>query len=102
MSDPIDDTPITELRNLGPASARMLETIGIRTRADLERVGPVLAYRALKDMRPNVSLNLLWAMHGAMTNQRWDRLSDEVREQLTRELDEAMQLPAGRGRDREK
>jgi len=57
----------------------MLEAIGVVTRADLARVGPVLAYRALRDVHSDVSLNLLYAMHGALTGERWDRLSEETR-----------------------
>ena len=86
-------TPIRNLRNLGPASAAMLAEVSIRTRADLERVGPVLAYRALQDIRSGVSLNLLWAMHGALTDERWDRLSEATREQLKREVAEAAAIP---------
>lgn len=96
MSTPKYNTPIIRLRNLGPASAQMLESIGIVNRADLERVGPVLAYRALKAVRPGVSLNLLWAMHGALTGERWDRLSEQTRERLRREVEDAMQTPPRR------
>lgn len=85
--------PIRDLRNLGPASAAMLAEVGIRTRADLERVGPVLAYRALQDVRPGVSLNLLYAMHGALADERWDRLPEATREQLKREAAEAAAIP---------
>ena len=92
-----DDTPIRDLRNLGPASAAMLAEVGIRTRADLERVGPVLAYRALQDIRSGVSLNLLWAMHGALADERWDRLSDATREHLKREVSEAAAIPPTTG-----
>lgn len=94
-NDAPDDMPITQLRNLGPASARMLESIDITTRADLERVGPVLAYRAVKDIHPGASLNLLYAMHGALAGERWDRLSEEVRAQLKREAEKALQTPPG-------
>lgn len=80
-----DTTPVDQLRNLGPASARMLEAIGVRTRSDLERVGPVLAYRALRSAHPSVSSNLLYAMHGALSGERWDRLSQETRDDLWRE-----------------
>lgn len=94
MDSSRDSTPIHRLRNLGPASARLLESIGIANRGDLERVGPVLAYRALKDIRSGVSLNLLYAMHGALAGERWDRLSDETRARLRRDADEAMRVPA--------
>lgn len=86
-------TPIAELRNLGPVSAEMLAALGITTRGDLERVGPVLAYRALKDAHPGVSRNLLYAMHGALTGERWNALSPATRARLRSEADDARQLP---------
>ena len=87
------DTPIPELRNLGPVSAEMLQALGITTRAELERVGPVLAYRALKEAQPGVSLNLLYALYGALTGQRWDQLSETTRARLRREAEAARQVP---------
>lgn len=93
MSTTSHEMPVGRLPNLGPASARMLRTIGVVTRGDLERVGPVLAYRALKDIHAGVSLVLLYALHGALTGERWDRLSEATRERLKREVAEACQLP---------
>jgi hypothetical protein len=37
------DTPVENLRNLGSTSATWLREINVHTRADLERIGPVLA-----------------------------------------------------------
>ncbi len=71
----------------------MLESINILSRDDLERVGPLLAYRALKDIYPGVSLNLLYALHGALSGKRWDQLTEETRSQLKREAVEALQVP---------
>ncbi len=88
-----DDTPIERLRNLGPASARMLAPLGIATRADLVRVGPVLAFRALRDARPGTSLNLLYAMHGALAGERWDRLAPDVRAALRADAADAARFP---------
>ncbi len=93
MNSTPDTTPIRNLRNLGPASALILAEIGITIRADLERVGPVLAYRAQQDIRAGVSRNLLWAMHGALTDERWDRLSEETRGRLKREVAEVTAVP---------
>ena len=40
-----------------------MEAVGIRTLADLERVGVVPAYKQVKEMFPDrVSFNLLWAL----------------------------------------
>ena len=53
MSDPIETLP-----NLGPKSSQWLRDAGITTIADLERLGPVVAFRLVKRHEPKVSLNL--------------------------------------------
>jgi DNA transformation protein len=75
-------TPVRKLLNLGPRSAEWLEQVGIRTRADLERVGSVAAYRKVRDAGLESSLNLLWALEGALLEVRWDRLPPPVKEDL--------------------
>jgi DNA transformation protein len=75
-------TPVRKLLNLGPKSAAWLEQVGIRTRADLERVGSVAAYRKVRDAGLESSLNLLWALEGALLDLRWDRLPPPVKEDL--------------------
>lgn len=56
-----DATPVSELPNLGPKSAQVLESVGIRTLADLRKLGSVAAYARAKCSGSAVSLNLLWA-----------------------------------------
>ncbi len=68
--------PIESLRNLGPTSATWLRDIGVQTRADLERLGPVLVYRRIKQREPNTSLNLPWAMVGALVDKEWRDISE--------------------------
>ncbi len=77
MSDAPDS-----LLNLGPKSNGLLRDIGVTTVAQLEALGAVPAYCLLKSQGHAVSLNLLWALHGALTGQRWDRLSAETKTQL--------------------
>jgi len=81
------DTPVENLRNLGPTSADWLREINVHTRADLERIGPVLAYRLVKQRQPSTSLNLLWAMAGALRDRVWQELSDEEKATLRREVE---------------
>ena len=80
--------PIENLRNLGPTSAAWLRDIGVITKADLQRFGPALAYRMVKQRRPDASLNLLWAMAAGLANIDWRELSDDEKQQLRTELDE--------------
>jgi DNA transformation protein len=79
--------PIESLRNLGPTSAAWLREISVHTKADLERLGPAFAYRLVKQWQPSTSLNLLWAMAGALADKDWLDISDEEKEKLRQEID---------------
>ncbi len=81
-------TPVENLRNLGATSAAWLREIGVHTRADLEQLGPVLAYQLVKQRQPTPSLNLLWAMAAAMSDRDWRELSPEEKERLRREIED--------------
>lgn len=55
-----EDQRLEELRNLGPASARMLAAAGIRTARQLAGLGSVSAFLAVKSAGHAPSFNLLW------------------------------------------
>lgn len=76
----------------------MLRAVGIRTPADLEQAGAVLAYAAVRDVHPGVSANLLYALHGALTGARWDRLPQATRNRLRREVEAVRRVDPGLGR----
>lgn len=59
---------IADLPNFGPKSQQMLAQAGIHTIEQLRELGAVRAYLQVK-RSGNVSLNLLWAMEGALTGQ---------------------------------
>lgn len=80
--------PIENLRNLGPASATWLREVGITTIAELDRIGPVVAYRLVKQKQSVASLNLLWALAAGLLDQDWRDLSEEMKEKLRREVEE--------------
>ncbi|TWT39011.1 TfoX/Sxy family DNA transformation protein [Blastopirellula retiformator] len=54
--------PIESLRNLGPKIAAWLRESGIETIEELDRLGPVVAFRLVKRRQKGASLNLLWAL----------------------------------------
>ena len=65
-----------------------MEAVGIRTLADLERVGVVPAYKQVKELFPDkVSFNLLWALQGAMLGIKWNHLPEEIRQSCARKLE---------------
>ena len=73
---------LTALQNLGPASTRWLNAIGVHTRRDLEKLGAVDAYRILRAHGYNATLNLVYAIEGALRDRDWKRLPAKRKAQL--------------------
>lgn len=69
-----NQTRIDLLPNLGPESTRWLQAIGVHNRRDLEKLGGVAAYAALKAQGYNASINLVYAIEGALTGRDWRKL----------------------------
>lgn len=57
---------LCDLRNLGPQSERLLAAIGIHDVEALRRRGALEAYLAVRNAGLTRSLNLLWALVGAL------------------------------------
>jgi TfoX/Sxy family transcriptional regulator of competence genes len=88
-----------KLRNLGPKSAAWLRQVGLRTRADLEAAGTVDAFMRVKRAGFKPSMNLLYALEGALLDCHWQEVPQARREQLVAEAEAAIALlPPPRGR----
>ncbi len=85
--------PTHDLPGLGPKSLAMLAAAGLHGRADLESLGSVRAYLRVKAAGQNASLNLLWAMEGALTGEHWRVVAREHRTRLLLALDVARETP---------
>jgi len=82
-TDPLHNSlPIEKLLNLGPKSAHWLEQVGIRTLEDLKQTGAIAAYLLVKQQQPRCSLDLLYALQGALSGIHWNQLSEKTRQQL--------------------
>lgn len=57
---------IRDLRNLGPRSEELLAQIGIHSVEELRRRGAARAYAGLRAASVPCSLNMLWALAGAL------------------------------------
>jgi len=66
-----------KIRNVGPKSAAWLRQVGVRTQEDLTRIGPVEAFMKVKRAGFRPSLNLLYALAGAIEDCHWADLPDE-------------------------
>ncbi|MBX3058479.1 MAG: TfoX/Sxy family protein [Anaerolineae bacterium] len=72
--------------NLGPTSSQWLAEIGVHTRAELTEVGVVEAYCLVKARQPRASLNLLYALYGAVHNIPWNMIPPETKTALQEEV----------------
>lgn len=82
-------TDFASLANLGPKSQHMLQAAGIATYDDLCSLGAINAYLRVKQSGANASLNLLWALEGAITGLHWQEVAREHRTSLLMALDDA-------------
>ena len=87
-----------KLRNIGPKSAAWLRQVGLRTREDLEAAGPLEAYMRVRRAGFRPSLNLLYALEGALLDIHWQEVPDERRRELVEAAEAAIAgLPLPRG-----
>jgi DNA transformation protein len=79
---------IADLPNLGPSSEAALRTAGIASLEELRRLGAIAAYARAKRAGAPVSLNLLWALEGALTDLPWQIVAREHRTSLLLALEQ--------------
>ncbi len=92
-------TTSIKLRNIGPKSAAWLRQVGLRTEEDLRAIGALEAFMRVKRAGFKPSLNLLYALEGALTDCHWQDVPSERRSELLVAADAAIaQLPPPRGR----
>lgn len=77
----------SELLNLGPKSDAMLASIGIHTRSELAARGAIDTFIALKRAAQPASLNMLWALEGALSGRHWRDVARDDRLRLLIELE---------------
>ncbi|MBL1421742.1 MAG: TfoX/Sxy family protein [Alphaproteobacteria bacterium] len=74
---------IADMRNLGAGSEKNLAKAGIDTPEALREIGAVGAYHALKFfVGPQVTLNFLWGIEGALTDKDWRDISEPRKAEL--------------------
>jgi DNA transformation protein len=91
---PLKYTAMNKLRGIGPKSIAMLETAGITTEEALRALGSVHAFCRVKAAGCKPSLNLLWALEGALSDMDWREAAQEHRTSLLGALDEALKRQA--------
>jgi len=82
--------PVGQLKNIGPTVARRLLEIGVKTRKDLEAVGPVAAYQHISANYPGKHLPVcyyLYSLEGALRDQHWNDIPERVKTTLQRQVE---------------
>ena len=70
------------------ATERMLKKAGIESVENLEQVGSVQAYKAIQASHDTqVSLELLWALEGAIKGTHWSVVPQARRQELMSRLE---------------
>lgn len=81
---------IASLKNLGPKSAERLCAVGITSEERLREIGVVATYSLVKQQFPNdTSLNLLWALQGAIMDIHWLQVPDDIKTELLSQIEYA-------------
>ena len=75
-------TDKAKIKNIGPKSMAWLRQTGVRTQEDLESVGSLAAYVRIKRAGFKPSLNLLYALEGAILGCHWQSIPDARRSEL--------------------
>jgi DNA transformation protein and related proteins len=79
---------LTQMRGLGPASAKMIALAGITSSTALRKADLFALYANIKHQQPKVSINLLYAMMGAVEDQDWRVIAKERRSEVLMRLDD--------------
>ena len=87
------------LKNVGPKSAAWLRQVGVRSMDDLAALGAVGAFIKVKRAGFKPSLNLLYALEGALIGCHWQQVPEDRRQQLLTEAEaESALLPLPKGK----
>ena len=78
---------LSDLKNIGEASAKLLNSIEVFTKKDIEELGPVTIYFILKDHGYDVSMNMVYALQGAIMNRHWNDLPKDVKAELIEQIE---------------
>ena len=88
-----------KMRNIGPKSAAWLRQVGLRTLDEISQIGVVDAFMKVRRAGFKPSLNLLYALEGAVLDCHWQEVPDARRTELVGAAEAAIALlPPPRGR----
>ncbi len=75
-------TELSSLKNIGKEIERKLKTIGINTAEELKEIGSKDAWFRLKLKYPEICLVHLYTLEGAISDTKYNQLSEETKRDL--------------------
>jgi len=81
-------TPLTEIRNIGPAMAEMLQRAGIDSAETLREIGADAAYRAVLRMGSRPHFIAFYVLHMGLQGRPWNDCQGEEKAALRRRFDQ--------------
>jgi DNA transformation protein and related proteins len=81
-----------KIRNIGPKSMAWLRQTGVRTLEDLQAAGALAAFVRIKRAGFRPSLNLLYALEGAILGCHWQEIPEERRTALVQSAEAEVAL----------
>lgn len=88
-----------KVRNIGPKSAAWLRQVGVHSPEQLAELGAVGTFIKIKRAGFRPSLNLLYALEGALRDCHWQEVPEARRSELVLAADAASALlPPARGK----
>jgi hypothetical protein len=89
----------SKVRNIGPKSAAWLRQVGVHSPEQLAELGAVGTFIKIKRAGFKPSLNLLYALEGALRDCHWQEIPEARRSELILAADAASALlPPARGK----
>ncbi|MGD9582458.1 MAG: TfoX/Sxy family protein [Lysobacterales bacterium] len=79
-------SPSAKIRNIGPKSAAWLRQVGIRSEADIKQAGALAVFMKVRKAGFRPSLNLLYALEGAVQGCHWTALGEQRKSELVLEV----------------
>ena len=87
---------LSALPGLGPASAAMLVAAEVKSVADLRKLGAARAFLGVQAAGLRPSVDLLWALEGALTATPWRKVAKSGRTRLLFEVEDLKAISAGK------
>lgn len=91
MGKRVATSELAQLKNIGVTIEQRLNEIGVFSRADLEQIGAVSAYRRIKENYPDKTIPVcyyLYSLRGALDGVHWNTLPVNVKAKLRRQVSE--------------